>query len=157
MKKLFVSLALVVVASSSGCAALRAARARDMSLETSVTGHTYKKPCASVWAAARNILFSNNYTVQSTDAVGGLTLETEWRSDGSGTGSSSRYMIQGAAPTPDSCQISATRAYRSQNGGASMSRDWKMEWDILQQVDTAEASRIATEADAAAETARNQG
>lgn len=160
MKNVILSLTVLTLASFSGCAALRAAAAKNAAIQRSVTSHTYNKACNEMWGAARNILFSQNYTVKSADAIGGLTLETEWRYDsnsGTNGSSSSRYMIQGQAPTPTTCQIVATKAIRGAQGNTHMERDWQLEWTILQQTDTAEATRIETEANAAGETARNQG
>ena len=89
-------------------------------------------------------------------AAAGLTLETEWKVTSNGNSmNSSRYLFQGSAPQAGSCQVSATRAMKSQQGSTSMSRDWQMEWDLLKQVDMEAAQRIEVDATAAGEVARN--
>ena len=157
MKKLL-SVALAVLAlSSTGCAGMRAAAARNKFIENAVMGHTYQRPCNDIWGAARTMLFARDFQVKSADAAAGLTLETEWKIAQNGNSmSSARYLFQGSAPSPTSCQVSATRAAKSQQGSTSMNRDWQMEWDLLKQVDIEAAQRIETDATAAGEVARNQ-
>ncbi|MFZ5442255.1 MAG: hypothetical protein ACOZQL_19760 [Myxococcota bacterium] len=153
MKKLL-ALSLVVF-SVSGCAGMRAAAARSKFIQNAVMGHTYQKPCNEIWAAARTMLFARDFQVKSADAAAGLTLETEWKFETNGSGGSSRYLFQGTSPTPTSCQVQATRAYKSQQGQTSMSRDWSMEWDVLKQVDIPAAQQIEADANVAGEAARN--
>jgi hypothetical protein len=157
MKKLL-SIALAVVAlSSTGCAGMRAAAARNKFIQNAVMAHTYQKPCNDIWGAARTMLFARDFQVKSADAAAGLTLETEWKVVQNGKSmSSSRYLFQGSAPQPGSCQVSATRAAKNQQGNTSMARDWQMEWDLLKQVDIEAAQRIEADATAAGEVARNQ-
>ena len=154
MKKL-VAMAIVAM-SISGCAAMRAAAARDKFIQNAVMGHTYQQPCGQIWAAARTMLFARDFQVKSADAAAGLTLETEWKTQSNGNMvSSTRYLFQGSAPSPESCQVQATAATKNQNGNTSMNRDWRMEWDLLKQVDMTSAQRIETDAQAAGEAARN--
>jgi hypothetical protein len=154
MKKL-VAMAIVAM-SVSGCAAMRAAAARDKFIQNAVMGHTYAQPCGQIWAAARTMLFARDFQVKSADAAAGLTLETEWKTQSNGNMvNSTRYLFQGSAPTPEQCQVSATAATKNQNGNTQMNRDWRMEWDLLKQVDITSAQRIETDAQAAGEAARN--
>jgi hypothetical protein len=157
MKKLVSLLAVsLAVTSLTGCAGMRAAAARSKHIQTAVMGHTYQRPCNEIWASARTMLFARDFQVKSADAAAGLTLETEWKFSGNGnTASSSRYLFQGSAPTPASCQVQATRATKSQQGQTNMSRDWQMEWDLLKQVDIPAAQQIEADANAAGEAARN--
>jgi hypothetical protein len=155
MKKFLVlSLALLSV---TGCAGMRAAAARNKFIQNAVMAHTYQKPCNEIWGAARTMLFARDFQVKSADAAAGLTLETEWRVDGNGTGNSgsSRYLFQGSQMSPTTCQVAATRASKSPQGATSMARDWQMEWDLLKQVDIPAAQRIEADATAAGEAARN--
>jgi arginine/ornithine N-succinyltransferase beta subunit len=155
MKKLF-AIALIAV-SVSGCAAMRAAAARDRFIQNAVMGYTYQRPCGEVWAAARTMLFARDFQVKSADAAAGLTLETEWKTEANGNMvTSSRYLFQGSAPTPESCAVQATMATKSQQGNTSMQRDWRMEWNLLKQIDIQGAQRIEADAQAAGEAARNQ-
>ena len=154
MKKL-VAMAIVAM-SISGCAAMRAAAARDKFIQNAVMGHTFQQPCGQLWAAARTMLFARDFQVKSADAAAGLTLETEWKTSANGNMvSSTRYLFQGMAPSPESCQVQATAATKNQNGNTQMNRDWRMEWDLLKQVDITSAQRIETDAQAAGEAARN--
>jgi hypothetical protein len=135
-----------------GCAAMRATQARDAKIESLVTRFTYKKACNDVWSSARTMLFGQDYQVKSADAAAGLTLETEWKNgkDGAAT----RYLFQGTAPDPGSCQVIATRAAKNKEGRTNMSRDWHMEWDLLKQVDINSANEIDKEAQTAGDQAR---
>ena len=154
MKKLVVM--AMVAMSISGCAAMRAAAARDRFIQNAVMGHTFQQPCGQLWAAARTMLFARDFQVRSADAAAGLTLETEWKTSANGNMiSSTRYLFQGSAPSPETCQVQATAATKNQQGNTSMSRDWRMEWDLLKQVDIGTAQRIETDARAAGEAARN--
>ncbi|MFZ5444266.1 MAG: hypothetical protein ACOZQL_29990 [Myxococcota bacterium] len=154
MKKLVAVFAIAV--SVSGCAAMRAAAARDRFIQNATMGHTFLRPCGEVWAAARTMLFARDFQVKSADAAAGLTLETEWKTQANGNMiSSTRYLLQGTAPTPESCQVQATAATKNQQGNTSMARDWRLEWDLIKQVDIAAAQRIEADARAAGEAARN--
>jgi hypothetical protein len=143
---------LAMLLAVGGCAAMRAAQVRDAKIESSVTRFTYKKACNEVWASARTMLFGQDYQVKSADAAAGLTLETEWKSGKDGA--SSRYLFQGTAPDPASCQVVATRASKDSKGQTTMTRDWHMEWDLLKQVDINSANEIDKEAQAAASQAQ---
>ncbi|MDP2269175.1 MAG: hypothetical protein Q8N23_06320 [Archangium sp.] len=157
MKKLLSITLAVLALSSTGCAGMRAAAARNKFIENAVMGHTYQRPCNDIWGAARTMLFARDFQVKSADAAAGLTLETEWKISQNGNSmSSARYLFQGSAPSPTSCQVSATRAFKNQQGSTSMNRDWQMEWDLLKQVDIESAQRIEVDATAAGEVARNQ-
>lgn len=148
MKKLIV---LGLVIATSGCAAMRASAARQKHIEDTVTAYTYQQSCGEVWSTARTMLFGQDYQVKSADAAAGLTLETEWKSLSGGT--SARYMFQGKQPTDDSCKVVATKATKDQAGKTSTVRDWNIEWDLLQQVDTVAAANIKTDAEKAGEAA----
>ncbi len=156
MKK---SVAMCVVSVSlgwfSGCAGLRAIRARDHFVKSAAERHVYERPCGEIWSATRTFLFAREYQVRNADASAGLTLETEWKGDGQ-NGGSSRYLVQGIAPTQTTCQIVATRSYRTSRGDTTTTRDWNLEWNILKQVDLVSAQRIEADAQAAGEVAANQ-
>ena len=156
MKKLLAITLAVLSVSSMGCAGMRASAARSKFIQNAVMAHTYQRPCNEIWGAARTMLFARDFQVKSADAAAGLTLETEWKYQSNGnTQSSSRYLFQGSAPTPTTCQVSATQASKNQQGSTSMNRDWRMEWDLLKQVEIESAQRIEADADAAGEVARN--
>jgi hypothetical protein len=156
MKKLLTVAVAAAALSTTGCAGMRAAAAKSKFIENAVQQHTYQKPCNDIWGAARTMLFARDFQVKSADAAAGLTLETEWKTTSNGNMvSSSRYLFQGSAPQPGACQVSATAATKNQNGNTSMNRDWRMEWDLLKQVDIPAAQRIEADATAAGEAARN--
>lgn len=156
MKKLLAITLAVLSVSSMGCAGMRASAARSKFIQNAVMAHTYQRPCNEIWGAARTMLFARDFQVKSADAAAGLTLETEWKTSANGNMvSSTRYLFQGTAPSPETCQVQATAATKNQQGNTSMSRDWRMEWDLLKQVDISTAQRIETDAQAAGEAARN--
>jgi uncharacterized lipoprotein len=150
-KMILVGLAIIGVA---GCAAMRASQARDAQLEKLTTAHTYKQSCQEVWGATRTMLFAQNYQVKSADAAAGLTLETDWKDEKEGN--ASRYMFQGTAPAEKECKVMATRAFKTAKGDTSMQRDWKMEWNLVKQVDLTAAQLYEEDANKAGEAARNQ-
>ena len=149
MKTGFVFAMLLTVV---GCAAMRASQAHDARIESSVTRFTYKKACNEVWSSARTMLFGQDYQVKSADAAAGLTLETEWKN--AKDGSATRYLFQGTAPDPASCQVVATLASKDTQCKTNMSRDWHMEWNLLKQVDITSANEIDKEAQAAGDQVR---
>jgi hypothetical protein len=152
MKTTLVSL-LALGLGLSGCAAMRASQARDAQLEKLTMAHTYKQSCQEVWGATRTMLFAQNYQVKSADAAAGLTLETDWKDEKEGN--SSRYMFQGSAPTDKECKVVATKASKSAKGDTAMARDWKMEWNLIKQVDMTAAQEYEADANKAGEAARN--
>lgn len=154
MKKRFVPVLLAMMVVGTGCSTIRAAMARDKYMKSAVMDHTYQRPCGDVWAAARTLLFARDFQVKSADGAAGLTLETEWKREGKGKDArSARYLFQGTAPTPETCRVQATAAVKALTGETEMERDWQMEWDLIKQVDTAEAQRIESEARAAGDAA----
>lgn len=153
MKMTLVSLAIFAVG-MSGCAAMRASQAKDAQLEKLTKEHTYKQSCQDVWGATRTMLFAQNYQVKSADAAAGLTLETDWKDEKEGA--QTRYMFQGSAPAEKECKVVATRALKTAKGDTSMNRDWKMEWNLIKQVDMTAAQGYEADADKAGEAARNQ-
>ncbi|MDB4977080.1 MAG: hypothetical protein JWN48_5421 [Myxococcaceae bacterium] len=159
MKNGLVTVLLAMLTIVTGCSHIRAAMARDKHMKKAVMEHTYQRPCGEVWAAARTLLFARDYQVQSADGAAGLTLETEWKTEGKGNQvSMSRYLFQGMAPTPESCRVQATQATKDLRGNTDMERDWRMEWDLIKQVDAESAQRIESEAQAAGdEAAKSKG
>lgn len=149
-----VTVLLAMLTLSTGCSHIRSAMARDKYRQKAVMEHTYQRPCGEVWAAARTLLFARDYQVQSADGAAGLTLETEWKTEGKGNQvTMSRYLFQGAAPTPESCRVQATAATKQAGGSTDMERDWQMEWNLIKQVDAESAQRIESEAQAAGDAA----
>ena len=154
MANILVTVLLLTVSTVSGCSTIRSAMARDKYMKKAVMDHTYQRPCGDVWAAARTLLFARDFQVKSADGAAGLTLETEWKTEGKGKETrSSRYLFQGTAPTPETCRVQATAATKEAKGETEMERDWQMEWDLIKQVDTPSAQRIESEAQAAGEAA----
>ena len=132
---------------------MRASQAKEAHLAKATQAHTYEKSCQNVWSAARTMLFAQDFQVKSADAAAGLTLETDWKAEEKGM--STRYLFQGTAPSESSCQVVATRASKNPKGETQMDRDWKMEWNLIKQVDIESANRIEAESGQAGEAARN--
>jgi len=145
-------LVFVCLLSVAGCAAMRASQARDAHIAQATQAHTYQHACNEVWGSARTMLFAQDFQVKSADAAAGLTLETEWKA--AKDGASERYLFQGAAPTPTSCRVTATKATKTAKGDTQMERDWHMEWNLIKQVDTVAANQIESDAEKAGDSAR---
>lgn len=141
---------LAIMATVGGCAAMRAAAARQQYIHGQTQNYTYKRPIGQVWPNARTLLFENNYEVKNTGEAGVYTLETEWAYDGN---RQTRYLVQGIVIDDQSCQVHFTKItqYTGQNNNSS-GRDLDMEWFLLKQMDPT----MATEIEAGAEEASKQ-
>jgi hypothetical protein len=144
------ALSVFVVTFGSGCAAMRASAARQAHINKMTKQHVYAMPCEQVWPTARQLLFTNGFSVKDTGEGTTMTLETEWAYQGQ---SSSRYLVQGIEPTESQCKVNFTKNTRSQNNHNSTSRDLDIEWQLLQKVDQESAQKILQEAEVKANAA----
>jgi uncharacterized lipoprotein len=136
----------------SGCAAIRAARARNTHLQRATQQYVYDQPCDQVWPAARRVLFEAGYAVESSERMSS-TIETEWKFHES---SRSRYLVQGMEPASGKCRVRFERMEEDEDGYTSTSRDWEMEWRVLQQVAPRAAAEIQQTANQKAARAKSQ-
>lgn len=147
-------LLIAALAGLPGCAGFRAAGARHAHIEKQVEKQVYNKPLSVVWPQARQLLFTEGYTVKDTDAT---NAETEWKYAGSFR---TRYLLSGITTSDDTCQVQFLKSeeQRSNDGGyypPDTKRDLGMEWKLLKKVAPDQAQAIEAEADAEAEKAKN--
>jgi hypothetical protein len=141
------------LACASGCAAMRAAAARQAYINNQTSGHVYAQPVAAVWPAARQLLFEAGYQVKDT-GEGSMTLETEWLAGQNNQ--FTRVLAQGIAIDDTHAKVQFTRLTRNANMNPESSRALDLEWELIQRADPDSASQIQTAANAKGDAARNQ-
>ncbi len=158
------SLAVVaILAMVSGCAAMRAARARQDSLRASMSNLSLAAPPDQVLNAVRVVLVERGFAPKD---VGLGVVETDWKysSSSNNTGSSSeswKYVvtaIQLGEGTKLTVMKNSQASQASTTGYASSptsARDYELELEVLRKVDPATADKIESDAAANAEAARN--
>ena len=140
--------------SLSGCAALRAAAARNAHVSERTTQHVYAAPLVAVWPEARALLFEMGYTVRDTGEAGGMTLETEWLLEGD---KATRFLVQGISVQANMSKVHFTLAVKDPETGAmATERSWEAEWRLIQRIDPASAMQIRAEAEREADAVRAQ-
>lgn len=151
--RLFASLALLSSALlvGSGCAALRAASAKQNYIRTHSADYTFQKPLAQVWPEARALLFEQGFQVKDT-GEGATTLETDWAYKGQ---TRVRYLAQGIAVSPTTCQVHFTKNSQTGQGSLMSDRDLDMEWYLIRRVAPNDAQKIEADAEAAGQAAAN--
>ncbi len=129
---------------SLGCAMIRAAAARDAYIEARTKKYVYDRPLEQVWPEARTMLFEMGFEVKDT-GEGATTLETEWKQE---SGSRYRYLVQGIRQG-DKCQVRFTKAFetRGKHQSSGTSRDWGIEFELINKVEPRRAAEIRVEAD----------
>ena len=134
-----------------GCAAMRAASARNAYIKEQTEKFVYDKPLEQVWPEARVMLFEAGYQVKDT-GEGATTLETEWKYD---SGSKYRYLVMGL-DQGGKCQVRFTKAYQSggKHKSTGSSRDWSMEFRLIKRVEPKQAAKIRADAESAGDAAR---
>lgn len=157
------STALLLVAAlalSTGCAANR----REMYLQEKAGTHVFRQPIAEVWPKAKELITEEGYSVM--EAKGGFEMKTDWQMQGapSSLGTSyARYLIRGIEKGPGQCSVEfmkqtkvESQAAHDTNTGAamenagnasgSMTRDYELEWKLVQKVDPETAKAWEAEA-----------
>ena len=145
--------AVMVAASSLGCATLRAGMARQKYIHEQTQAHVYQMPIADVWPNVRKLLFERGYQVKGSDTGNAFSVETE--SKPGDAGSAVRYLVQGTKLDERSCRVEFTKMTSTPNGSKS-DRDLDLEWQLLKRVDPAGAQQIETAAQAEGDKARSQ-
>ena len=145
-----------LLATTVGCAAMRAASAKHRHIRSQAEQFVYQKSITEVWPQARQMLFEKGLQVRDTGEAGTLTLETDWLSDNAG--GSSRYLVQGIKVDEATCKVQFTKATKrsAPNGQTSTSsdRDVDAEWDLIKRVAPEKAVEIESEAELKGEAAR---
>ena len=157
------SSALLLVAALSlttGCAASR----REAYLHDKAGAHVYRKPVAEVWPKAKELLAEEGYSVM--EAKGGFEMQTDWLMQGapSSLGTSyARYLVRGIERGPGQCvvefhrqnRVESKAAHDTSTGGSqdalgtdtnTLTRDYAMEWKLMQRADPEVAKGLEAEA-----------
>lgn len=151
---------------SAGCASMRLADHQADYYRKQLDGYRYPQACLDAWPAVLKLVGSKGYPLQGRDrqyagqgsegaltsfvdqgdqtrAVegGGLLVKTGWLSDAEGR---SRYLVAGSPGQPSGCVVAFTRVTTGTLDPASehQASDWKIQLELLRQLDPAAASRI---------------
>ncbi len=140
-----VAVAAVLV---SGCAAMRAAQAKNDYLKAQTQNLVIAQPLEQVWPSVQRVVFAHGYQLKQTSSLGAFSMETESKYESSNTGSvAKRYLIQGFTAEGGSRVTFTYFAERSSNTGTSTDsgRDWKLEYELLKIVDPQRAEQLDAE------------
>ncbi|WP_224363670.1 hypothetical protein [Hyalangium versicolor] len=156
------STALLLVAAlalSTGCAANR----REAYIQEKASTHVYRQPIAEVWPKAKEVLVEEGYSVMESKG-GAFEMVTDFQMQGapSSLGTAyARYLVRGIEKGPGQCSVEFLKLSRVESRGAhdantgkdaqttasdSTSRDYVMEWKLLQKVDPEAAKALEAEA-----------
>jgi hypothetical protein len=156
----------VVTALTAGCASMRLADERQAYFSPQLGTYRYAQSCLDVWPSVLKLLGSKGYPLEGRDrqyagqgaqsglgafvdqgyetrAVegGGLVVRTGWLPASEGA---SRYQVTGSPGQPSGCAVTFTRIWRGTIDPADDQEktDWKVQLELLKQVDPAAASRL---------------
>ena len=156
----------VALASVAGCASMRLAGEQSDYYRNRLGSYPYGQSCLDAWPSVLKLLGSKGYPLQGRDrqyagqgkegalaafvdqgyetkAVegGGLIVKTGWLPDAEGRG---RYEVTGNPAQPTGCTLTFTRIYAGTLDPASETRtvDWKIQLELLRQLDPAAAARV---------------
>jgi hypothetical protein len=156
----------VASAMAAGCASMRLADEQKAYYRGQLDTYRYAPACLDVWPSVLKILGSKGYPLQGRDrqyagqgsesalagfvdqgyetrAVegGGLVVKTGWQASAEGR---SRYEVTGSPGQPSGCLVTFTRIDTGTLDPANEQRqvDWKIQLELLQQVDPAAAGRV---------------
>lgn len=106
----------------------------------------YNRPLAEVWPKVRRFFYEHGLEPKNPFKRGSYTLETDWRDEGHA--SRARYRAEGMAVTEGSCRIRVTRTSEGTYfaGLPSDREDRRLEWEMLERIDPAQAHRLEAEA-----------
>ncbi|WP_224247418.1 hypothetical protein [Hyalangium gracile] len=151
-------LLVAALALSTGCAANR----RETYLHDKAGTHVYRQPLAEVWPKAKEVLTEEGYSVM--EAKGGFEMATDFQMQGapSSLGTSyARYLVRGVEKGPGQCSVEFIKQARVESQGAhdtntgegaqmsgsnATTRDYAMEWKLLQKADPEAAKALEAEA-----------
>jgi hypothetical protein len=151
---------------TAGCASMRLADERQAYFSPQLGTYRYAQSCLDVWPSVLKLLGSKGYPLEGRDrqyagqgaqsglgafvdqgyetrAVegGGLVVRTGWLPESEGA---SRYQVTGSPGQPSGCAVTFTRTWRGTIDPADNQEktDWKVQLELLKQVDPAAASRL---------------
>ncbi len=142
---------LLTLSLSTGCATLRGMGAKHEHIEQQTKDYVYNQPAATVWPAARQLLFEKGFEVKNTGEAGMMTAESEWKYEGK---KRTRYLAQGTQVGDGRCRIVYTKM-ESEKGANDTTRDLALEWELIQRVEPDRATQIKAEAEHKGEAAKN--
>ena len=151
-QKLLVGALAALTLTSMGCSYLQASGERSRVIRMEMERYVYDEPCTRVFPEVRTVLFQEGYTVRNT-GEGSMTLETEWTRFENGR--ERRYLAQGIASDPQSCQLRVSYEELSSTDSRSTGRDYDMELRVLQVVDPKDHAEIQRRAEAAYQASLN--
>ena len=156
----------LVAALAAGCASMRLADERQAYFRPQLDTYRYAQGCLDVWPAVLKLLGSKGYPLEGRDrqyaaqgaqsglgafvdqgyetrAVegGGLVVRTGWLPSSEGA---SRYQVTGSPGQPSGCAVTFTRISRGtlDPGSDQEATDWKVQLELLKQVDPEAAARM---------------
>ena len=113
---------LAMVSMASGCAAMRAASARNSYVKNQTENLVISKPLDSVWPSVQQVIFAKGFQLKQSAAVAAYSLETEMQYNSSGNGSvGTRYLVQGTKVDDNNCKVTFT-AFTERSGQTGTSR-----------------------------------
>ena len=160
------ALCAVALLGGAGCASIRLADERMAYFKGQVGTFTYQQACLDAWPAVLKLLGSKGYPLEGRDrqyadqgkqsswgafvdqgyetrAVegGGLIVKTGWQFDSNGQ---SRYEVTGNPGQPRGCAITFTRIWAGTIDPSNENRelDWKIQLELMKQIEPASAARI---------------
>jgi hypothetical protein len=156
----------VVAALATGCASMRLADERQAYFTPKLDTYRYAQACLDVWPAALKLLGSKGYPLEGRDRQyagqgaqsglgafvdqgyetrpvegGGLVVRTGWLPSSEGA---SRYQVSGSPGQPSGCSVTFTLISRGTVDPSNIQEvtDWKVQLELLKQVDPTAASRL---------------
>lgn len=143
MKRLVCCLiGLIALNLMTGCATARGESAYNAYMQKHVTQHVYQKQCVQLEPMLRDRLFRDGYSVKSSD---GVNIETEWRVIPESS-YRRRYLIQLIGTDAPTCQLVAQYSDRHidnrNNPNDIITRDWELEFDVMESQDPGAAAVI---------------
>jgi len=151
---------------TAGCASIRLGEEQQAYFRPKLDTYRYSQGCLDVWPSVLKLLGSKGYPLEGRDrqyagqgaqnglgafvdqgyetrAVegGGLVVRTGWLPASEGA---SRYQVTGSPGQPSGCAVTFTRIWRGTIDPADNQEktDWKVQLELLKQVDPAAASRL---------------
>jgi len=156
----------VVAALATGCASMRLADERQAYFTPKLDTYLYAQACLDVWPAVLRLLGSKGYPLEGRDRQyagqgaqsglgafvdqgyetrpvegGGLVVRTGWLPSSEGA---SRYQVSGSPGQPSGCSVTFTLISRGTVDPSNIQEvtDWKVQLELLKQVDPTAASRL---------------
>ena len=156
----------LVAAVAAGCASIRLGEEQQAYFRPKLDTYRYSQSCLDVWPSVLKLLGSKGYPLEGRDRQyagqgaqsglasfvdqgyetrpvegGGLVVRTGWLPSSDGA---SRYQATGSPGEPSGCAVTFTRISRGTFDPADIQQatDWKVQLELLMQIDPAAAGRL---------------